>query len=281
VPVSSNLFSFQPPEQKLLEQLKGKTVLDQRDYFKIPDDVRQRYREQRKIFGLLIEPPLKEAYYLRRRLLLEPTGMGFGIHYSFSGNISGAGSIFYDMVTEIVSKQRDKIARAFGVDCILDDSLASPIMVRDAWKCSYAHARYVGTIQEMMHIMESGAFNPDSEALLAGRGSPIEGVQADTIVESPDRIHYKALGLSLLVFRHTFSYGDEIWVDGLPLSREHFAFGALISVEVNAWSGTVTITTEFPMALRLFLLLFYAMLLTVFLTWLLKSLSRHSTKKSA
>ena len=325
VPLSSDLYAFQEPERKLMKELKGQTVLDQRDPLKIPDEARRRYREDRRIFGLRFEPPLKEAYYLRRRLLLAPTGMGFGISYAFSGNISGAGPIYYDMVTELAPTIIDRLAPIYRIDVILKDfdkdlSLTEsnkensldrmtylfPTVVeyptQFEFYCGKTHC--VQSVSEMMNTLGLGAFDYSKEVLISG---PCE--DKTFACSNHITVHSTSLNLidfdiskdAMLILRQSYSPIKIVFIDGNE-THPKIAFGAILAIpiftgkdlrEYVSQQGGVRINNipaehhivrfEEPLSFSLiiFLVLFYAMLLTVFILWSLKSLSRRTTKKSA
>lgn len=290
VPLSSDLYSFQEPERLLLSQLTGNTVLDQRDPLRIPDDVRHRYRKQREIFGLLIEPPLKEAYYLRRRLLLAPSGMGFDIHYAFAEDVSGAGSIYYAMVTELVPKNKDFLLYLYGVDFLIEDgNKVTEIPLAGHASVLYeGEGRCIPTVREMMIILSTANMKTSSRPLISGDceeretrqivSQPLEGKFFEP--RGPNKYETQFPSSSILVFNRTYSPLLAGRVDNRP-ALVRIANGSLVGFVIPPGRHRVELLEQTPLSLIVFLILFYAMLLTVFLTWSLKSLSRRTTKKSA
>jgi hypothetical protein len=276
VPVSSDLYSLQKPEQELLHQLHYDRVIDFRDPYKIPEEMRPRYRHDRLILGILFEPPLKEPYYLRRRLFLAPTGMGRQIGYAFAENTSGSGLIYYDMVREALPGNLDRLAATYRAIVILDDrGIREAPWSREVEKM----VRCVPSVSSLIRELGSPAFDPQRTVLLSGscqdsdltsgsfRGTVLGGAGA------------KMNGPTVFNWIMTWTPLMRGFIDGEPVPLQ-LANGFLPAVRVPAGTHTLDLQEPIPGSLKVFLLLFYAMLLGVSV-WSLKSSFRRTTNRGA
>lgn len=276
VPVSSDLYSLQKPENELLHQMHYARVIDLRDPHKIPDDMRERYRDDRCIFGILFEPPLKEPYYLRRRLFLAPTGMGRRIAYAFAENTSGSGLIYYDMVREVLPGNLDRLAAAYRAIVILDDRGG-----REApWSREVEKAvRCVPSVESLIRELGSPAFDPQRTLLLSG-ACRISALTSDPFRRTTfGGAGAKVEGPTVLTWDMAWSPLMKASLDGEPVPLQ-LANGFLPAMRVPAGTHTVLLEEPVPGSLKVFLALFYAMLLSVFL-WSLKSSFRPTTNPGA
>jgi len=280
VPVSTDLYSLQKPERDLFNRLQCDRVLDLRDPYKIPEETRQRYRDNRRILGILFEPPLKEPYYLRRRLFLAPTGMGRRVGYAFAENTSGSGLIYYDMVREILPGNLDHLPAAYWIGIILDEQgirKVTPPRWREIITGMEVHC--VPSTVPLIRALGSPEFDPQKTLLLSGdcgtsditathcRTSGLGGWNVDS--EEP------------MIFTWLVAWSPlmRASLDGKPIPLQ-LANGFLPAIQVPSGRHAVDLQEHVPGSLWIFLLLFYAMLLGEIL-WSLKSSFRRTTNPGA
>jgi hypothetical protein len=263
VPVSSDLYSSQKPEREFHNKLIANRVLDLRDPYKIPEEMRQRYRNGRRIGGILFEPPVKEPYYLRRRLLLAPTGMGRRVLYAFAENTSGSGLIYYDMVREVLPGNLDRLAAAYWAFVILDDrGILEVPMVREGEKT----VRCVPSAASLIRELGSPAFDPRRTVLLSGDCGTSD--ITDTLCRHSGLGSWLVEGDGPTVFTWLVAWSPlmKATVDGKPVPVQ-LANGFLPAVRVPAGRHAVLLDEPVPGSLKAFLFLFYAMLLSVALDY--------------
>lgn len=277
VPLSSDLYSLQEPEKTLLSWLQGQRILDFRDPYDIPDMIRRRYRDERTLSETLFEPPVKEPYYLRRRLFLAPTGMGQGIQYAFTNNTSGSGLIFYDMVREILPWRQTALCIAYGVGLAAD--LYSPAMniysavatrQKDPLKGTDIpmQVRCIKSVPEIMDIMAQGPFDR-STILLAGECAKEDHARVTFIEESRGKVSSEDV-INIALFMRAYSPLVKARVDDHSSSIS-IAYGALIAVSTPPGQHTVELSEPYPFSLIFFLTLFYVMLLSVSIYCVIRS----------
>jgi|GEM_PF-2182526 hypothetical protein len=276
VPLSSDLYSLQKPEQMLLEHLQGKRVLDQRDPYKIPEEMRERYRSERKLLGLPIEPPLKEPYFLRRRLFLAPTGMAYGIKYAFVENTSGSGLIYYDMVRDIVPSQMARISWIYDFRQLSDP----PVPPEKDYRL-FKKAKCFSSVVDLIAQIQAPDFDPAKEVILSGACEPLNGntdfhwhIRTNEFPDQPILREYNFGGSepdlpSWGVWDLAWNPLIKVALDGNN-TRPSLAFGALLAVYLPPGGHSVELSEPYPHSLLILLALFYAMLLSVALHYLIR-----------
>ena len=263
VPVSKDLYSLQKPEQELHNKLIAQRILDLRDPYTIPEETRQRYRDDRRIFGVLFEPPLKEPYYLRRRLLFAPTGMGRRVGYAFAENTSGSGLIYYDMVREVLPGNRDRLASAYWSPLILtDQGLQEVALPRRHGKTTIDEVRCVISAVPLIRELGSPDFDPRQTVLLSGNCGTSDLSPAPYNGHNLGVAGTNIVGPTVFTWIMAWSPQMRATVDGEPVPLQ-LANGFLPAVRVPAGTHTLVLNEPVPGSLKVFLMLFYAMLLTV------------------
>jgi len=136
----------------------------------------------------------------------------------------------------------------------------------------------------MMFALNDAVFDPANEILLSGECSDFH-YPSTVLPTEPEPLQAGSFRV------HTPQGAVYLWLEQyspLKIIRmdQHaahpvLAFGALLALRIPSGNHLIQGGEPVPLPLILFLGLMYAMLLTVFLLWLLKLLSRRTTKKSA
>jgi hypothetical protein len=280
VPISSDLFSFQKPERDLYLLLRDfGWVHDLRNPSSIPSEIRERYRTDRMMMGVIVEPPIKELYYVARRLMLCPTGMGLRVPYAFVQDVSGSGLIYYAGVSALASNQ-PKIAQAYEAIFTFKDYTWPPDMHHLPWLFYYSWKCYPKA-GELLEALEEGDYDPQTQVLLSGSCDPIDHPICREIVrtETSNRFQIESDVDIYYVPRESWSPLKHFKIDGTEFPAL-LAFGALMALKIPAGSHMVELVEPYPLTIQIFLALFYAMLLTEIL-WSLKSSFRPTTNPGA